>query len=51
MLAQIRIVLVSPSGPANVGAVCRAMANMGLSELVIVAPRCDVRAPSFSARR
>ena len=44
MLAQIRIVLVSPRGPANVGAVCRAMANMGLSELVIVAPRCDVRA-------
>ncbi len=41
MLSQIRIVLVSPSGPANIGAVCRAMANMGLSELVIVAPRCE----------
>jgi len=41
MLSRIRIVLVSPSGPANVGAVCRAMANMGLSDLVIVAPRCD----------
>jgi tRNA/rRNA methyltransferase len=43
MLSRFRIVLVSPSGPANVGAVCRAMANMGLSELVIVTPRCDVR--------
>jgi tRNA/rRNA methyltransferase len=43
MLARIRIVLVAPSGPANVGAVCRAMANMGLEELVVVAPRCDVR--------
>jgi tRNA/rRNA methyltransferase len=43
MLSQIRIVLISPSGPANIGAVCRAMANMGLSELVITAPRCDVR--------
>jgi len=43
MLSQMRIVLISPSGPANIGAVCRAMANMGLSELVITAPRCDVR--------
>jgi tRNA/rRNA methyltransferase len=43
MLAQVRIVLVAPSGPANVGAVCRAMANMGLQDLVIVAPRCDIR--------
>lgn len=41
MLERIRIVLVSPSGPVNIGAVCRAMANMGLSELVLVAPRCD----------
>lgn len=39
----MRIVLVGPSGPANVGAVCRAMANMGLCELVIVAPRCNPR--------
>ncbi|MBK9118678.1 MAG: RNA methyltransferase [Phycisphaerales bacterium] len=43
MLARIRIVLVSPSGSANVGAVCRAMANMGLSDLVLTAPRCDPR--------
>jgi TrmH family RNA methyltransferase len=43
MLDQIRIVLVSPSGPANVGAAARVMANMGLSDLVIVAPRCDAK--------
>jgi len=43
MLSRVRIVLVSPSGPANVGSVCRAMANMGLSDLVIVSPRCDPR--------
>jgi TrmH family RNA methyltransferase len=43
MLANVRIVLVSPSGPANVGAVARVMANMGLSDLVIVAPRCDLQ--------
>jgi TrmH family RNA methyltransferase len=42
MLSRLRIVLVSPSGPANVGAVCRAMANMGLTDLVVVAPRCDL---------
>ena len=43
MLERIRIVLVGPSGPANVGAVCRIMANMGLSDLVLVSPRCDPR--------
>jgi tRNA/rRNA methyltransferase len=49
MLSRVRIVLVSPSGPANIGAACRVMANMGLSELAIVAPRCDVRAEAASA--
>jgi TrmH family RNA methyltransferase len=42
MLSRVRIVLVSPSGPANVGAICRAMTNMGLADLVLVAPRCDI---------
>jgi TrmH family RNA methyltransferase len=41
MLEQIRIVLVRPQGPANVGAAARIMMNMGLSDLVLVAPRCD----------
>lgn len=35
-LADIRIVLVRPKGAANVGAVARAMKNMGLSQLVLV---------------
>jgi TrmH family RNA methyltransferase len=43
VLSRVRIVLVSPSGPANVGAASRAMANMGLADLVLVAPRCDVQ--------
>ncbi|MGD8453236.1 MAG: RNA methyltransferase [Phycisphaerae bacterium] len=43
MLERIRVVLVSPSGPANIGAVARMMANLGLTDLVIVSPRCDVR--------
>jgi tRNA/rRNA methyltransferase len=36
---NIRIVLVGPMYGGNVGAVCRAMANMGLSDLAIAAPR------------
>jgi TrmH family RNA methyltransferase len=38
-LARIRIVLVRPRGAANVGAVARAMKNMGLRDLCLVAPR------------
>ena len=37
--AQIRIVLVEPSHPGNIGAVARAMKNMGLEQLVLVSPR------------
>lgn len=38
MLDQIRIVLVNPSHPGNIGATARAMKNMGLSRLYLVAP-------------
>jgi tRNA (cytidine32/uridine32-2'-O)-methyltransferase len=37
--ADIRIVLVEPSHPGNIGAVARAMKNMGLGQLVLVSPR------------
>lgn len=53
MLDRIRIVLVRPIRPGNVGAVCRAMVNMGLSDLVLVAPACDLADPQtqgFAAR-
>lgn len=40
-LEQIRIVLVQPMGPLNVGSVARVMKNMGLRHLVLVEPRCD----------
>ncbi|MEE4660809.1 MAG: RNA methyltransferase [Halieaceae bacterium] len=36
---NIRIVLVNPSHPGNVGAVARAMKNMGLGRLYLVGPR------------
>lgn len=38
-LAAQRFVLVSPSHAGNIGSVCRAMTAMGLSDLVIAAPR------------
>ncbi len=43
-LSRIRIVLVEPSGPLNVGSVARIMKNMDLSHLVLVNPQCEVRA-------
>jgi len=39
MTALVRIVLVDPSHPGNVGSVARAMKNMGLLDLVLVRPR------------
>jgi len=36
---DIRIVLVEPTHPGNIGAVARAMKNMGLEQLVLVNPR------------
>lgn len=36
---SIRIVLVNTSHPGNIGGVARAMKNMGLSQLYLVAPR------------
>ncbi|WOD40170.1 RNA methyltransferase [Nodosilinea sp. E11] len=40
-LDQVRIVLVEPAGPLNVGAAARVMKNMGLAQLVLVNPHCD----------
>jgi cysteine desulfurase len=46
---DIRIVLVEPSHPGNIGAVARAMKNMGLGSLVLVRPR-QFPHPEASAR-
>lgn len=40
-LAGLRIVLVEPAGPINVGAIARVMKNFGLYNLVLVNPQCD----------
>lgn len=39
MLSDVRIVLVETTHPGNIGAVARAMKNMGLSDLALVAPK------------
>jgi len=39
MLANVRIVLVETTHPGNIGAVARAMKNMGLERLCLVAPQ------------
>ncbi len=38
ILNELRIILVSPSHPGNIGATARAMKNMGLSQLYLVNP-------------
>jgi len=49
-LEQIRVVLVRPQHPGNIGAAARAMKNMGLRDLVIVAPRAlDLDAAAIMA--
>lgn len=42
LLKNVRIVLVEPQGPMNVGSVCRAMKNFGLRSLVLVKPACEL---------
>lgn len=39
MTGLVRIVLIDPSHPGNIGSVARAMKNMSLSDLVLVRPR------------
>jgi tRNA/rRNA methyltransferase len=41
-LDRIRIVLVEPAGALNLGSIARVMKNMGLTQLVIVNPQCEV---------
>jgi len=44
-LRNITIVLVRPQFAGNIGSVCRAMKNMGLSNLILVAPEEDPLSP------
>lgn len=51
MLSNIRIVLVQTFHPGNIGQTARAMKTMGLSDLVLVNPRCfpDTEATRLAA--
>jgi tRNA/rRNA methyltransferase len=42
---NIAVVLVRPQFAGNIGSVCRAMKNMGLSKLILVSPAQDPLAP------
>lgn len=44
MLDRVRVVLVRTTHSGNLGAVARAMKNMGLSDLVLVSPQCELNA-------
>lgn len=39
--AGLRIILVEPAGPLNLGSIARVMKNFGLNNLVLVNPQCD----------
>src|SRR5579872_4707322 len=39
--ANVRIVLVGPEHPGNIGSAARALFTMGLSQLCVVCPACD----------
>ena len=43
--APLCVVLVEPAGPLNVGSVARLCANFAVSDLRLVAPRCDPSDP------
>lgn len=47
---NIRVVLVNPSHPGNIGAAARAIKNMGLSRLVVVEPQRDPHDSEARAR-
>jgi len=46
MPAPVRIVLIDPSHPGNIGSVARAMKNMAITDLVLVRPRSFPHAES-----
>jgi TrmH family RNA methyltransferase len=46
--APVRIVLIDPSHPGNIGSVARAMKNMAVTDLVLVRPRSFPHAESIA---
>ena len=48
MTTHVRIVLIDPSHPGNIGSVARAMKNMAVTDLVLVRPRSFPHAESIA---
>ena len=48
MTSLVRVVLIDPSHPGNIGSVARAMKNMALRDLVLVRPRSFPHAESIA---
>ncbi len=42
MLNNVKVILVGTSHPGNIGSAARAMKVMGLNQLVLVDPQCEV---------
>ncbi|MFA0698064.1 TrmH family RNA methyltransferase, partial [Vibrio sp. 10N.222.49.C9] len=42
MLQNVKVVLVGTSHPGNIGSAARAMKVMGLTQLVLVDPQCEI---------
>ncbi|SVD98409.1 uncharacterized protein METZ01_LOCUS451263, partial [marine metagenome] len=40
--SNLKVILVEPSGPLNVGSVARLCSNFEVDELRIVSPKCDI---------
>ena len=40
--SNLKLILVEPSGPLNVGSIARLCANFDVNELRIVSPKCDI---------
>ncbi|MCF7861588.1 TrmJ/YjtD family RNA methyltransferase [Candidatus Woesearchaeota archaeon] len=47
---MIYTILLEPEHPGNVGAVCRAMANFGFRDLVVINPLCDMNSEELICR-
>ena len=41
-ISSLKVVLVEPNGPLNVGSIARLCANFEIDELRIVSPKCDI---------
>ena len=48
ILFSVRVILVQPQEPGNVGSAARVMKNFGLSELYLVDPQCELTRDAYA---